>query len=128
MNYMIYSIKSVGSNKFKDLIYSSEFPNRLENFVFVELQSKGSIEGPLASIKAEYYNLLYKIKGMMIKKVSMNAILNSFFDYSLSVFRILIKSAKGFDQKKTSNVLLQMASMDKRVEEHRSLSQRKLHQ
>ena len=110
--HMKKSISKIATEKLQEMVFNGEFGNRLENFVFVELQAKGGPEGPLTSIKNEYINFLYKLKSMMLKKNDICSILSSFFDFSMSVFRTLIKSVRGYNQRKTSNILIQMASMN----------------
>ena len=88
--------------------------NRMENFLHIEIESPDRSESPLEKIKHDYFELLYRLKNKMSSKDKASNILSPLVEYAFNVLRTLFKTIKSFDDKKTTESLMNMASMDKR--------------
>lgn len=77
-------------------ILSYNFTKRLENFIFVELQDK-NLEGPFSKIKVDYYDMLWKLKGKLLDKCSVDAIVKIMIEFAMGGLRKIIKSVKTYD-------------------------------
>ena len=94
---------------------NTELVNRLENFLVVEIESRDMSESPLERIKHEYFELLYRLKNKLSSKDKITQVLNPVVEYSISVLRTILKSIKSFDDRKTQESMMKMASMDRHM-------------
>lgn len=96
--------------------------NRIENFLLVEIESNDRSGSPLERIKHDYFELLYRLKNKMASKDKHTQILNPIVEYSFSVLRTLLKNIKSFDERRTSDCMMKMAIMDKKLASNYELS------
>jgi hypothetical protein len=112
------SYNSLQGSKIFEFINSSDLMNRIENFLSIEIDSPDRSESPLEKIKHDYHELLYRLKNKVadkaINKDKDIQILNPIVEYAFSVLRTILKAIKSFDEKRTAEVMMKTAAMDKR--------------
>ena len=93
---------------------NNDIISRLENFLLIEIESTDRSESPLEKIKHEYFELMYRLKNKLQSKENLTQVLNPIVEYSISVLRTILKSIRTFDERKTGECLMKIASMDRK--------------